>query len=44
MIKLRTKFFLMVFPLKVTYPLKLFLDFVPEIEKALWEYPVTNDA
>ena len=38
-------FFLMGFPLKATWPLKLFLDLAPEIKKkVLWEYPVTNDA
>ena len=39
------KFFWMVFPYKDTQPLKLFLDFAPEIKKKhSWEYPVTNDA
>ena len=27
-----------------TKPFKLFLDFAPATKKALWEYPVTNDA
>ena len=34
----------MVFPKKATKPHKLFLDFAPEIKKALWEYLVTNEA
>ena len=33
----------MVFPYKAKEPLKLFLDFTPEI-KALWENQMTNDA
>ena len=42
--KITKKNFLVVFPYKAIKPLKSFLDFAPEIKKALWEYPVTNDA
>ena len=31
-------------PLKGYVASMLFLDFEPEIKKALWEYKVTNDA
>ena len=34
----------MVFPKKATQPLKLFLDFAPEIRKSIVESQVTNVA